>query len=300
MNMKKSSSLRRTHVAIVLFLATLLSCSAQSAGPGISSAAIVTNDASTTVAAPAGYRLVWSDEFSHDPDGLPDPTKWIYEEGFVRNNEAQYYTKERKENARVENGRLVIEARKEPFPNPSHKGPAVARYTSAALETFGKAEWQYGRVEVRAKLPAGGGVWPAIWTLGANVHQREVGWPRCGEIDIMENIGREPGIIHGTIHYFGNGRRQSAGSRIQVDHPESSFNVYAAEWTPDHLDLSVNGETYVRFDVRNADNDGANPFRKPQFLILNLALGGNWGGSIDDSIFPQRMTVDYVRVYQKN
>jgi beta-glucanase (GH16 family) len=246
---------------------------------------------------PPGYQLVWSDEFSQDPDGLPDPAKWSYEEGFIRNNESQYYTKARLENARVEHGQLVIEARQESFPNPSSKGPRMASYTSAALETTGKADWQYGRFEVKAQLPAGKGVWPAIWTLGSNIKQ--VGWPRCGEIDIMELVGKEPGIIHGTLHYFIDGKHKSNGGQIPVGLPDAAFHVYAAEWTPDRIDLFVDDKKYVSFDVNQATTDDGNPFRQPHFLILNLALGGTWGGPIDDSIFPQRMTIAYVRVYQK-
>ena len=254
---------------------------------------------STPIATPlAGYQLVWSDEFSQDPDGLPDTAKWRYEEGFIRNSEAQYYTKARKENARIENGRLIIEGRKESFPNPSSKGPPVASYTSASLETQFKASWQYGRIEVKAELPAGQGVWPAIWTLGANIPQ--VRWPRCGEIDIMELVGKQPGIIHGTVHYFIDGKHKSNGSQLPVEKPDTHFYVYAAEWTPDHIDLFVDDKKYFSFDVKKADNNGDNPFLKPHFLILNLALGGTWGGPIDDSIFPQRMTIDYVRVYQKS
>lgn len=248
---------------------------------------------------PPGYKLVWSDEFSQDPDGLPDPARWSYEEGFIRNHESQYYTKARKENARIENGQLIIEGRKEEYSPPGdYTGlPLQAHYTSAALETIGKAEWQYGRIEVRAKLPAGKGVWPAIWTLGANIHQ--VGWPRCGEIDLMELVGKEPGIVHGTVHYFTNGKHQSNGHKLPVDTPDATFHVYAAEWTPDRIDIFVDDKKYLTFDTSHADNDGQNPFRKPHFLILNLALGGSWGGPIDDSIFPQRMVIDYVRVYQK-
>jgi len=244
-----------------------------------------------TTPAAAGYQLVWSDEFSKEPDGLPDASKWQYEEGFIRNKEAQYYTKARLENARIESGLLVIEGRKEEFPNPTQKGPPVAYYTSAALETFGHADWQYGRIEVKAKLPAGKGVWPAIWTLGKNVRDKATGWPKCGEIDIMEL---------GTLHYFVNGKHGSKGAQWRVDHPEADFHVYAAEWTPDRIDLSVDGKKYISFDLAKADNDGQNPFRKPHFLILNLALGGSWGGPIDDTIFPQRMSVAYVRVYQKS
>jgi beta-glucanase (GH16 family) len=244
--------------------------------------------------------LVWSDEFSKDPDGLPDPTKWIYEEGFIRNHESQYYTKERKENARIENGQLIIEARKEDFPNTTGNGSAMARYTSAALETRGKADWLYGRIEVRAKLPSGKGVWPAIWMLGSDKYQPGVGWPKCGEIDIMELVGKQPGVIHGTIHYFADGEHAKQGAQLQVAHPEADFHVYAAEWTPDRIDIFVDGKKYNTFAVSKADYDGQNPFSKPQFLLLNLALGGSWGGKIDNSILPRRMVVDYVRVYQKS
>jgi len=252
---------------------------------------------------PVGYHLVWADEFSKDPDGLPDPAKWSYEEGFVRNHESQYYTNGRLENARIESGQLIIEGRKEDYSPPGSDTSAspLAHYTAAALETRGKAFWTYGRIEVRAKLPAGKGVWPAIWTLGENEGDKQVGWPKCGEIDIMELVGKEPGVIHGTIHYFASGKHQASGKAAAVDHPESTFHVYAAEWTPDRIDIFVDNQKYQSFDTSKADNGGQNPFRKPHFLILNLALGGAWGGPvIDDSIFPQRMVVDYVRVYQKS
>jgi len=221
---------------------------------------------------PDGYQLVWSDEFSREPDGLPDPAKWGYEEGFIRNHESQYYTKARKENARIENGQLIIEARKENYvyDNSLEHDTMPAHYTSAALETIGKADWQYGRIEVRAKLPAGKGVWPAIWTLGSDIKQ--VGWPRCGEIDIMELVGKQPGIIHGTLHYFVNGKHASKGGQLPIAQPDASFHVYAAEWTPDRIDLFVDDKKYVSFDTSLADNDGQNPFHKPHFLILNLAL----------------------------
>lgn len=254
------------------------------------------DDSATSV--PAGYHLVWADEFSKDPDGLPDPKKWSYEEGFLRNHESQYYTKERKENARVENGQLVIEARKEtfcPIPtgNPATSTTQTVNYTSASLETKGKASWQYGRVEIKAKLPAGDGVWPAFWMLGT-------GMPKlCGEIDIMELVGKNPDVIHGTIHYCANKHNKSSGGLIGIYKSDSTFHVYAMEWTPEHINFFVDARKYFSFDVDKATTDGQNPFRQPYYLKLNLALGGSWGGPIDDSIFPQRMVVDYVRVYQK-
>ena len=154
------------------------------------------------VARAGEWELVWSDEFNYK--GLPDKTKWDYEEGFVRNNESQYYTRARPENASVEGGVLIIECRKERFQPENH--PPVA-YTAASLTTLNKESWQYGRIEVRAKLPHGKGVWPAIWMLGTNIS--EVGWPACGEIDIMEFIGKEPGNIYGTLHYAEGGKHQS-------------------------------------------------------------------------------------------
>jgi beta-glucanase (GH16 family) len=255
---------------------------------------------SAAPAPPPGYTLVWSDEFKNDPDGLPDPKKWIYEDGFVRNNESQFYTARRLENARVEHGQLIIEGRKEDYPYSVASGPGIAHYTSAALETYTKADWLYGRIEVRAKLPAGRGVWPAIWMLGSNISQRGIGWPKCGEIDIMELVGKEPGVIYGTLHWAdANSKLASYGQHVTLDHPENDFHVYAADWTADALDLSIDGHVYNHFVVEKATAAGRNPFRERQFLLLNLALGGDWGGPIDDSIFPQRMVVDYVRVYQK-
>jgi len=258
----------------------------------------------------AGWKLVWADEF--DRDGLPDATKWTYEEGFIRNQELQYYTVARTNNARVENGRLIIEAHKERYPNPRYRAdapesrwqqrrPYAEYYTSASLTTEGRAAWTYARIEVRAKLPSGRGTWPAIWTLGTNI--RQVGWPACGEIDIMEYVGHEPGVIHANVHTrgFNHTRGDGRGSRIRVPDAEQTFHVYAVEWTPQRLDFFVNDRKYFTLE-----NDGTGvdswPFDAPQYLILNLAIGGAWGGQkgVDDTIFPQRFEIDYVRVYQRS
>jgi beta-glucanase (GH16 family) len=264
-------------------------------------------------AAPAGgadWKLVWSDEF--DKPGLPDPEKWGYETGFVRNNEAQYYTRQVKENARVEDGMLVIEARKEQFENPDYvpnaagkgkgegrRGREFAQYTSASLTTRGKASWTYGRIEVRAKLPKGRGTWPAIWMVGTN---RAAGWPACGEIDIMEEVGYEPGIIQAHIHTekYNHVKNTSKGERITISDASEAFHVYKVEWDKEQMDFYVDNQKY--FTYRNeGSGSGAWPFDKDQYLILNLAIGGAWGGAkgIDDSIFPQRYYIDYVRVYQR-
>ena len=237
------------------------------------------------------WKLVWSDEFNCA--GLPDTNKWDYEEGFVRNHETQYYTRARLENARVENGHLVIECRKEHFTPANH---AAVEYTAASLTTLNKESWQYGRIEVRAKLPHGLGVWPAIWTLGTNISQ--VGWPRCGEIDIMEFVGKEPNGIHGTVHYAVTGKHQSDGGTLVTNQPFDDFHVYAIEWTPERIDFFFDDQKYHTVLIAKADEGAGNPFRAPQYLILNFALGGDWGGPIDDAVLPQKFLIDYVRIYQ--
>jgi beta-glucanase (GH16 family) len=236
--------------------------------------------------APIGGAPVWADEF--DRDGLPDRSRWDYEVGFIRNNERQYYTRGRAENARVENGLLVIEARRERFEG--------ADYTSASLTT--RASWTYGRIEVRARLPKGRGTWPAAWTLGTNIGQ--AGWPACGEIDIMEHVGFDPGRIHANIHTtaYNHVKKTNKGNDILVPDADGAFHVYAAAWTPDSIAMSVDGRQYFTFS-KEPGGDSVWPFDKPQYLILNLAIGGNWGGQrgIDDGAFPARYEVDYVRVF---
>lgn len=244
------------------------------------------------------FKLVWEDDFNKDADGLPDPKKWKYEEGFIRNNEAQYYTRERLKNARIEQGKLIIEVHKEDTPNPFPKGPRIAHYTSASLITLGTANWKYGKIEVKAMMPRGQGVWPAIWTLGMN--HDILHWPRCGEIDIMEMFGLKPDIIRGNFHYSLHGKHVSEGSSKRVV-PGSggSFHIYGMEWTPERIDLLIDGVVYGSLDVNKTTEGDYNPFRLSHYLILNLALGGAAGGTIDDSILPQRMVIDSVRVYQK-
>ena len=235
------------------------------------------------------WTLIWADEF--DADGLPDPARWDYEEGYVRNNELQYYTRARPENARVEEGMLVIEARKEPFEG--------YEYTSASLITQGQASWRYGRIEVRAKLPTGYGTWPAIWMLGMNVP--EVGWPDCGEIDIMENVGFDPNRIYANVHTeaYNHVKKTNKGSNVSIAKPYESFHVYAIEWFEDLIDFYVDDDKYFSFQ-----NEGTGwevwPFDQEFYLIINLAIGGSWGGmgGVDEDIFPQQYYIDYVRVYQ--
>jgi beta-glucanase (GH16 family) len=236
------------------------------------------------------WKLVWSDEFQKD--GLPDPAKWSYESGLVRNGEAQYYTVGRKENARVEGGRLIIEARKEEWQG-SH-------YTSASIHSNGKASWTYGKMEVRAKLPGGRGMWPAAWMLGTNIGS--AGWPGCGEIDIMEFVGFEPDTVFTTIHTksFNHMKGTQKGAAFKLKAPDKGFHLYSVEWDPKAIEFFVDGKRSLRFE-----NDGKGkddwPFDAPQYLILNSAVGGGWGGQkgIDEKIFPTRYEIDYVRVYQK-
>ena len=255
------------------------------------------------------WELSWADEFEYT--GLPDPTRWTNEVGFIRNREAQYYTAGRKENARVENGRLIIEARKEKFPNARAiaRGMAgstnwnrveFAEVTSASLTTRGIKEKRYGRVEVKAKLPQGRGVWPAIWMLGTNISK--AGWPRCGEIDIMEYVGFEPNTIHANIHTakYNHARKTGKGSRIQVEKPYADFHVYAIEWTPERIDFFVDEKKYFTYEKEPNAGEDVWPFDQAHYLILNLAIGGAWGGQkgIDESILPQRYEIEHVRMYE--
>ena len=245
-----------------------------------------------TSAHAADWKLVWSDDFKYQ--GLPDKTKWDYEEGFVRNGEKQYYTRARLENAHVDNGMLTIECRKEHYTPPGH---APVEYTAASLITQGKATFQYGRIEVRAKLPQGKGVWPAIWTLGANIPK--VGWPACGENDIMEFVGSDPNHIHGTLHYAVNGKHASDGSAFDTPKPYEDFHVYATESYPDHIDFFFDQTKYRTVQIDKAGKDEKNPFRAPHYLLINFALGGSWGGPIDDANLPQKFLINYVHVYSK-
>lgn len=241
--------------------------------------------------APSNWELVCEDNF--DVDGLPDQRYWKYEEGYIRNNEAQYYTKERLENARVENGTLVIEAR-----NDNWNGHKI---TAASINTYGNKSILYGRIEVKAKLPTGVGTWPAIWMLG-DVHREGTGWPACGEIDIMENVGYEPDIIHANVHTksYNHVKGTNKGDKITIENPFLDFHVYAIDWFEDHIDFFVDDQKYFTFENEKTGNDEW-PFDKPHYLLINLAIGGGWGGQkgIDDKIFPQKYYIDYVKVFKQ-
>ncbi|QEH36140.1 Beta-glucanase precursor [Aquisphaera giovannonii] len=240
------------------------------------------------------WKLVWSDEF--EKAGAPDPAKWGYEHGLIRNDEKQFYTRNRPENARVEGGHLVIEARKEPW----EEGGKKAEYTSASLTTEGKHAWTHAKVEVRAKLPKGRGTWPAIWMLGSDI--KKAGWPACGEIDIMEFVGYDPGLVHANIHTkkYNHMNKSGKGSSLKLPDASEAFHVYGVEWDAKEMHFSVDGKVYFTYK-NEGSGPAAWPYDKPQFLILNLAIGGGWGGQkgIDDAIFPQPYVIDYVRIYEK-
>jgi beta-glucanase (GH16 family) len=237
-----------------------------------------------------GRQLVWSDEFNEP--GPPDPAKWGYNVGGHGwgNRELQYYTDADPDNARVENGNLVVEARKETFGDNA--------YTSARLVSRTKGEWTYGRVEARAKLPSGRGTWPAIWMLPT---VEKMDWPEDGEIDIMEYVGFNPGVVHGTVHTkaYNHSIGTQKGGQVTVPDASTAFHVYAIEWTPDRIDWFVDDKPYYSFTNDKAGKKETWPFNGPFHLIFNLAVGGNWGGQkgVDESIWPQRMEVDWVRVY---
>ena len=275
--------------------ALLLACkSPEVTMPAVQPPVAVTPPTSTTtVPVPVSRKLVWADEF--EKAGLPDSTKWGYDVGGNGwgNNELQYYTSRRAENARVENGKLVIEARRDDYQG--------KRYTSARLLTRDKTMWTYGRIEAMAKLPKGVGTWPAVWMLGKNIST--AGWPLCGEIDIMEHVGFDEGRVHGTIHSeaYNHGKNTQKGSQIIITDVVSAFHLYAIEWTADQIEFFVDDKLYYTVQKSALGSGDAQwPFKQPFFLILNVAVGGNWGGQkgVDETIWPQRMEVDYVRVYQ--
>lgn len=229
------------------------------------------------------YKLVWSDEFSNSIS-----KDWVFESGHGSNgwgnNELQYY---QKENARIENGQLVITAKKEDVSD--------ASYTSVRMKTQGKKTWRYGKIEARIKMPAFQGVWPAFWMLGDNIGN--VGWPNCGEIDVMEHVNTEQ-RTYGTVHYTdGNQSYKHVGGNKEID--VTQYHTYTIDWDENRILWFVDNVQYHEFNIAN-NVDGTHEFHKPFFILLNMAIGGNWPGfSIDDSAFEAEMYVDYVRVYQK-
>ncbi len=252
---------------------------------------------------PASYKLSWSDEFNGADGSSPDSSKWTYDTGVGGNgwgnNELETYTN-RTKNAQIQGGNLVITTVKETYADPSDG--VMRNYTSARLKTQNLFSQAYGRFEARIKIPAGQGMWPAFWMLGKDIVA--VGWPKCGEIDIMENIGKEPGIVHGSLHGPSTVARTSdasapfslpAGQNFAAD-----FHLYAVEWEPGTVRFYVDSNLYATFNSSQWPAGGTWAFDHPFFIILNVAVGGDWPGAPDNStIFPQQMLVDYVRVYSK-
>jgi beta-glucanase (GH16 family) len=246
------------------------------------------------------WRLTWADEFNGKAQAAPDSSKWGYQVGGSGwgNNELQYHTN-RRVNAYLDGkGHLVIKALKETYTGPA----GVTRaYTSARLVTQGKFVQQYGKVEARMKLPFGQGIWPAFWMLGANIDDPGVGWPACGEIDIMENIGKEPSTVHGTLHGPGySGAKPLTGTFTlpQGDKFSDDFHIFAIEWSAGAIRFFVDHQLYQSKTPKDLPVGSRWVFDHPFFIILNIAVGGNFPGDVDHTTqFPQTMLVDYVRVY---
>ena len=257
--------------------------------------------AQTTPESPGrpGWKLVWSDEFN-SPDASPvDTTKWVSESGGNGwgNQELEYYTS-RPENSFEQGGNLVIKVLQEKYTG----ADGVTRdYTSARLKTLGKLAQKYGRFEARIKIPQGQGIWPAFWMLGDDIGK--VGWPKCGEIDIMENIGKEPATVHGTIHgpgYSGDQGISAPYSLPPDQHFADDFHLYAVEWEPKAIRFYVDDHLYATRTPADLPKGTRWVYNHPFFLLLNVAVGGGWPGNPDAStVFPQMMLVDYVRVYRR-
>lgn len=268
---------RSIAIAGIAVVALLASCSKSN----YSSRSDVSKNANDSIA--SKQTLVWADEF--DKPGAPDPTKWGYDIGNSDgwgNNELEYYTN-RPENVIVADGKLKIMLKKE-----AYKG---FNYTSARLLTKGKFDFTYGRLEFRAKLPSGRGTWPALWALGSNVDTKQ--WPACGEIDVMEHVGNQQNKIFATLHYPDHSGAKGVSKTTMEPTASTDFHIYSLDWNKNELKFAVDGKVYHTFA-----NDPSLPFNDKFFLIMNLAMGGNFGGEVDPAITEGTMEVDYVRVYQ--
>jgi beta-glucanase (GH16 family) len=288
-------------LASILVMAGVIACPIESELEGF---ALQKPSGSQTAPAYPGFVLAWADEF--DRPGRPDPGNWAYENGFVRNEELQWY---QPENARVEGGMLIIEGRRERKLNPNYQAGSTdwkrhreyAEYTSSSLLTRGLHEWQYGRIEMRGRIDTRPGLWPAFWTLGV-----AGGWPRNGEIDIMEYY-RGNLLANAAWGSAQRGRAiwddiRKPISSFDVLNWSSQFHVWRMDWDENLIQLYVDGQLLNDIDVRTTVNDDGtnkNPFRQPHYLIVNLAIGGQ-GGDPSATEFPARYEVDYIRVYQKD
>ncbi len=226
--------------------------------------------------------LIWSDEFN--TNGAPDSNKWGYNTGAGGwgNNELQYYTN-RPENVILEEGVLKIKLIKEEYMG--------SQYTSARLLSQGKFDFKYGKIEFRAKLPFGGGTWPALWMLGNNIGT--VGWPACGEIDVMEHVGNQLNKIYATLHYPDHYGANGSGNTVMISNATSEFHIYSTEWNAQTIKFYVDNQLFYTFN-----NSASVPFNQNFFIIMNCAMGGNFGGSVDPNITSANFEIDYVRVYQ--
>ena len=251
------------------------------------------------MALPPDAKLVWADEF--DGNTL-DLSKWDYDRSRNKdgwyNGELQYYGA-RPENVRVRNGQLIIEAKREKLYSRSYPDYGGQAYTSGKIMTKGKAAWTYGYYEIRAQLPCARGTWPAIWMMPEGTYR----WPDGGEIDIMEQVGSQPEVVHGTLHttLFVHTKGTQRGAETRVRGSCEAFHAYQLDWRPDSIRIGVDGRAFMKVLNNQPGGQGAWPFDHPFHMILNLAMGGNWAGAkgIDDAALPQRMLVDYVRVYQR-
>ncbi len=292
------SDLRQPNLQFTVQLSNPVNCTLGSAS---ATGTIITEDGTylptdnagyTTSSSYPGYTLVWSDEFSGSD---LDKDVWNQEIGTGNNgwgnNELEYYTDSPK-NTFVSDGNLIIEARKEEL--------GASQYTSGRMTTLGKKEFKFGRIDIRAKLPVGKGIWPALWMLGANINS--VGWPVCGETDIMELIGKYPAKVYGTAHWGTSASYQMKGSEYDLATGDFSkeFHVFSIIWKQDSISWYVDDNLFFNFKASETGSYDY-PFNAPQFFIFNVAVGGNWPGPPDNTtVFPQRMFVDYVRVFQEN
>lgn len=255
--------------------------------------------AQTAPPPPPSWKLVWSDEFNGPNGARVDSSKWVAETGGGGwgNDELEYYTS-RPQNASQENGNLVIKVLQEKY---TGADGVTRNYTSARLKTLGKFSQTYGRFEARIKIPHGQGIWPAFWMLGNEIENP--GWPACGEIDIMENIGKEPALVHGTIHGPGYSGGNGIGAAYALPGDQrfaDDFHLFSVEWEPNAIRFYVDDHLYATRIPTDLPQGTRWVYDHPFFLLLNVAVGGGWPGNPDPTtVFPQTMLVDYVRVYNR-